>query len=171
MYVLRAFAFLLFLAQVVFAQQPTPILPDPKLTPGDTFDVTAQDVCVSGYAKKVRAVPAWLKRQAYAEDGIIQYKTGDYEVDHLIPLSLGGSNSIRNLWRQSPKPRPGKMNGKDGLKRNIHNLVCAGQLDLKTAQREIVANWIEAYRKYIAKTPPFSIEREARSEPRPAFGG
>jgi hypothetical protein len=35
-------------------------------------------------------VPAWLKRQAYAEYGITQYKTGDYEVDHLIPLSLGG---------------------------------------------------------------------------------
>jgi hypothetical protein len=60
-------------------------------------------VCVPGYAKKVRAVPAWLKRQAYAEYGITEYKTGDYEVDHLIPLSLGGSNSIRNLWPQSTK--------------------------------------------------------------------
>jgi hypothetical protein len=49
---------LLFLAQVVLAQQPTPILPDPKLTPGDTFDVTAQDICIPDYAKKVRAVPA-----------------------------------------------------------------------------------------------------------------
>jgi hypothetical protein len=39
-----------------FAQQPTPLLPDPKLTPGDVFDVTAQDVCVRGYAKKVQAV-------------------------------------------------------------------------------------------------------------------
>ena len=29
------------------AQQPTPLLPDPKLTPGDVFDVTAQDICVS----------------------------------------------------------------------------------------------------------------------------
>jgi hypothetical protein len=46
MYTLRAVAFLLFLAQVVLAQQPTPILPDPKLTPGDTFDVTAQDICI-----------------------------------------------------------------------------------------------------------------------------
>ena len=84
MYILRAFALLLFLAEVVLAQQPTPILPDPKLTPGDTFEVTAQDVCVPGYAKKVRAVPAWLKRQAYAEYGITQYKPGDYEVDQLI---------------------------------------------------------------------------------------
>ena len=53
MYILRALAFL-FLTQAVLAEQPTPILPDPKLTPGDTFEVTAQDVCVPGYAKKVR---------------------------------------------------------------------------------------------------------------------
>ena len=85
MYMLRAFALLFFLTRVVFAEQPTPILPDAKLTPGDTFDVTTQDVCFPGYAKKVRAVAAWLKRQAYAEYGITQYKTGDYEIDHLIP--------------------------------------------------------------------------------------
>ena len=30
----------------------------------------------------------------------------------------------------------------------LHNLVCAGKLDLKTAQREIASNWIEAYQKY-----------------------
>jgi hypothetical protein len=74
MYILRAFAFLLFLAQGVLTEQPTPILPDPKLTPGDTFDVTAQEVCVPGYAKKVPAVPACRKRQAYAEYKITQYK-------------------------------------------------------------------------------------------------
>jgi len=119
MYILRALA-VLFLTQAVLAQQPTPILPDPKLTPGDTFEVTAQDVCVPGYAKKVRAVPAWLKRQAYAEYGITQYKTGDYEVDHLIPLSLGGSNSIRNLWPQSTKTAPWNSYVKDALETKLH---------------------------------------------------
>ena len=29
-----------------------------------------------------------LNELMYAEYGITQYKTGDYEVDHLIPLSL-----------------------------------------------------------------------------------
>ena len=42
-----------------------------------------------GYAKKLRAVPAWLKRQAYAEYGITRYKTGDYEVDYLISAIVG----------------------------------------------------------------------------------
>jgi hypothetical protein len=39
-----------------------------------------------------------LKGQAYAEYAIAQYKTGEYEVDHSIPVWLGGSNSIPNLW-------------------------------------------------------------------------
>jgi hypothetical protein len=38
---------------------------------------------------------------------------------------------------------------KDALERKLHNLVCAGELDLKTAQREIASNWIEAYKKYV----------------------
>jgi hypothetical protein len=83
-----------------------------------------------GYAKKVRAVPAWLKRQAYAEYEITQYKTGDYEVDHLIALSLGGSNSIRNLWPESTKTTPWNSYVKDALEWKLHKLVCAGQLDL-----------------------------------------
>ena len=62
MHILQAFVFPAFLAQVLVAQQPTPILPDPNLTPGSTFDVTAQDVCTPGYAKKVRDVPAEMKQ-------------------------------------------------------------------------------------------------------------
>ncbi|MGA8660394.1 MAG: HNH endonuclease signature motif containing protein [Chthoniobacterales bacterium] len=83
------------------AQQPTPILPDPKLTPGDVFDVTIQDICIPGYSKKVRAVPRAFRIQAYRKYGITSPNPGDYQLDHLIPLSLGGSNSIRNLWPQS----------------------------------------------------------------------
>jgi len=48
------------------AQQTTPILPDPNLTPGGVFDVTLRDICTPGYSKKVPAVPAHLKKQAVA---------------------------------------------------------------------------------------------------------
>jgi hypothetical protein len=94
--IIRVIAFLLFLAPVILDQQPTPILSDPKLTPGDSFSVTVQDLCVTGYTKKVRNVPPKMKRQVYEEYGVKSYGSGDYEVDHLIPLELGGSNSIKN---------------------------------------------------------------------------
>jgi hypothetical protein len=69
MYV-RALALLLFLTRVLLAQEPTPILPDANMTPGDMFDVTAQDICAHGYVRKVRDVPTEMKRQVYRECGI-----------------------------------------------------------------------------------------------------
>jgi hypothetical protein len=155
---------LLFLAQVVLAQQPTPILPDPTLTPGDTFDVTAQDICVPRYSKKVRNVPAETKREVYREYGITEHHAGDYEVDHLISLELGGSNSIKNLWPESYRTSPWNARVKDRLEEKLHSLVCSGQLDLKTAQQAIASNWIEAYKKYVSPNPRQS-ETASRRNP------
>jgi hypothetical protein len=63
-------------------QQPKPLLPDPKLTPGDVFDVTLRDICTPGYSKKVRAVPRSLRKQAYAQYAITSANEGDYQMDH-----------------------------------------------------------------------------------------
>ena len=79
------------------------------------FDVTARDVCVPDCAKKVPAVPAWLKRQAYAENGITQYKTGDYEVDQLIPLSLEAVPRFTPWRTELPGARGSSMRHKKGL--------------------------------------------------------
>jgi hypothetical protein len=38
-------------------------------------------------------------------------------------------------------------------------------LDLKTAQHEIASDWIEAYKKYIGKSPPTARVRETRLAP------
>src|SRR5246127_29726 len=73
----------LFFPAVIFADQPEAIRPDPKLTPGATFDVTLKDISEPGYSKKVRNVTAELKREVYAEYGITEHKAGEYEVDHL----------------------------------------------------------------------------------------
>jgi hypothetical protein len=126
----------------------------PKLTPGDTFDVTAQDLCVPGYAKKVRNVPEEMRRQVYREYGITSRGRGDYEIDHLISLELGGSNSIKNLWPESYRTSPWNARVKDRLEDKLHQLVCGGQLDLKTGQQAIASNWIEAYQKYVSPNPP-----------------
>jgi hypothetical protein len=94
MHVLRALALLLFLTQLLPCRAADADSADPKLTPGDTFDVTVQDVCVPGYAKKVRAVPKWLKKQAYARYGIAERKPGDYK--------LTPADGIRMNWESFP---------------------------------------------------------------------
>src|SRR6266481_5314453 len=151
MRIVVALALLVF-STVVFADQPAPIRPDSKLTPGATFDVTLQDVSVPGYSKKVRNVTAELKREVYAEYGITEHQPGQYEVDHLIPLSIGGSNSIKNLWPESYRP-VWNARVKDRLEDRLHALVVNGKLDLETAQREIATDWIAAYKKYVGPSP------------------
>ncbi len=82
----------------------------------------------AGYASRVRAVPAAVKKQAYASYGITQHAPGEYEVDHLISLELGGSNSIKNLWPQSYKTKPWNAYVKDQLENKLHRMVCSGEL-------------------------------------------
>jgi hypothetical protein len=143
------------------AQQPTPFLPYPDLTPGGVFDdVTLQDICTPGYSKKVRAVTKALRDQAYKSYGITSYQPGEYQLDHLIPLSIGGSNSILNLWPQSNNTSPWNARTKDALEQRLRKLVCSGQVDLETAQREIATNWINAYQKYIGASPPVAVSPE-----------
>ena len=137
-------------------QANAPLLPDPKLTPGATLPVATGDICVSGYSKKVRNVPLDVKRQVYAEYGIASHKPGEYEVDHLISLELGGSNSIKNLWPQSYLTQPWNAHVKDKLENELHDEVCSGKIDLPTAQHEIAANWIAAYKKHFHTTMPLS---------------
>ena len=74
---------------------------NPNLTPGDVLTTDRNQICTSGYTKTVRNVPSSLKRQVYQSYGIRTHKPGDYEIDHLISLELGGSNSVRNLWPES----------------------------------------------------------------------
>lgn len=137
-------------------QANAPLLPDPKLTPGATLPVTTGDICVSGYSQKVRNVPVSVKQQAYAEYGITSHKPGEYEVDHLISLELGGSNSLKNLWPQSYLTQPWNAHVKDALENELHAEVCSGKIDLPTAQHDIATDWIAAYKKYFHTTMPLS---------------
>jgi len=139
----------LFWSVVALAQQQVPTQPDPELTPGDVFDVTIHDVCKPGYAKKVRAVPKSLRDQAYERYGITFQRRGDYQLDHLIPLSLGGSNSVRNLWPQPRDASPWDARAKDALEARLRKLVCTGQVDLRTAQHALATDWIGAYQQYV----------------------
>jgi hypothetical protein len=137
----------------------SPIRPDRALTPGATFPVSAADICVSGYARSVRNVPVATKRAVYAEYGIRSHEAGAFEVDHLISLELGGSNSIKNLWPESFRTAPWNAYVKDALENRLHNEVCAGQLSLDSAQKEIATDWIAAYKTHFHRNAPLAPRR------------
>jgi hypothetical protein len=96
----------------------------------------------------VRNVPDSEKDAVYAEYVLKRVAYG-YEVDHLISLELGGSNSIKNLWPEHYYD-PWGARTKDRLENTLHALVCAGRLTLASAQRQEGSNWIAAYKRYVS---------------------
>jgi hypothetical protein len=66
------------------------------------------------------------------------------------------------LWPQSYTATVWNAHVKDALEDRLRDLVCDGQLDLATAQREIAANWVEAYKKYFHTDRPLSRFAEDR---------
>ena len=71
------------------------------------------------------------------------------EVDHRIPLELGGSNAVTNLWPQGANYRQ-----KDRVEGELHGLVCSGKMTLDAARILILNSW-----EQIAKAPPIHQTR------------
>ncbi len=122
--------------------------PNSYLTPGDSIPgITKADVCSVGWAKRQRQVPDDIRKRIFAEYNrkpgpVLLPKGADdtcCELDHLIPLELGGSNDPRNLWPQFWSD----ARVKDGLENRLHQLVCEYDLPLKAAQRCIARDWFD----------------------------
>ena len=119
---------------------------DPDITQRN-IDAT---ICQSGYSRSSRppySVTGRLKRRMMLEQHSGE-PLANYELDHLVPISLGGAPlDARNLWLQ---PRSGHANAGDKniLAYVLWRLTCEHRLPLATAQRAISRNWIEAYDTY-----------------------
>ncbi len=131
---------LLLLALSRASAAENPVLPDPKLTPGDVFpDVNAAQVCVRGYSQSARNVPLEVKNAVYRKYHRRRERGVCCEIDHLVPLSLGGTNDIRNLW---PQPSV-QARQKDDLETALHWAVCDSRMPLSEAQDCIRNNWYD----------------------------
>jgi hypothetical protein len=128
-------------------------VPDPRLTPGATVLLSPREVCSASSAKN-KAVPVALRNRVFAAYGISHAEPRAYEVDYLITPALGGADDIHNLWPQSFSDTVWNARVKDDLEDHLRALVCAGNLDLGTAQKEIAENWIGAYKKYFHTDRP-----------------
>jgi hypothetical protein len=69
---------------------------------------------------------------------------GDYELDHLVPLELGGSNDAGNLWPEPDDHPAGAVNSKDLVENALNTAVCTGKVTLTAAQTAIAAEWTTA---------------------------
>lgn len=120
-------------------------LPDPACSPGDVFNATLEEICVSGYSASVRNVSEKTKDAVYAAYGITVHNASSYEMDHSIPLSIGGSNEPINLFPEPAEPKPG-FREKDVVENFVHRSVCNGSMPLAEAQQGIAEDWTQYYK-------------------------
>ena len=122
-------------------------------------------ICVAGWTAKVRPSTSYtqgVKQKLLRDAGLPQTESLKYELDHFVPLALGGHpRSIDNLWLQS-WDGPWSARSKDRLERSLQSMVCSGKLALRTARTAIQNDWKAAYKKYIGNAPaPRDMEEEA----------
>jgi hypothetical protein len=137
---------------IVSALVSTLAAPTPPLTPGAVRSLTKEQVCSTKWGTDRRHVSNPMRVHVFAAYGIPLTDRSRFEVDHLVPRSLGGADDILNLW---PQPYEGVWNArqKDQLEVKLGKLVCAGTLSLRIAQQAIRRDWIAAYQRYVVAAP------------------
>jgi hypothetical protein len=128
-------------------------LPQKTLTPGAVVPVAVNELCGAISVDNDPPVDPTLQQAVFKEYGLLNSSQTAYELDYLITPALGGSGDIKNLW---PQPYSSTWNArvKDQLEDHLHELVCQGQVQLTTAQKEIAADWISAYKRYFNTDRP-----------------
>ena len=133
---------------------PAYVYPNPALTPGAVLTTDASAICTPGYASSVRDVSTATKEKVYAEYGVsYPQPLGAYEVDHFIPLEIGGSNDLTNLWPEPATPTPG-FHQKDQFENFEHGQVCKGSISVAEAQRRMTSDWYLYWEEEVGGTAP-----------------
>jgi hypothetical protein len=98
-----------------------------------------------------RSYTTWLKHELLRRYGYSHPRLRDFELDHLIPLDLGGAPADpRNLWPEPRWPADGwGANVKDELEAVLARRVCAGELSLHDAQAAIATTWEDAWHRFM----------------------
>lgn len=136
---------------VILLASPQPCLADPALNPDVNQHNIGATICVSGYTKQVRPPARYtnkIKKQLMREQGIARADIHDYELDHIVPLALGGCPDCEDNLQLQPWDGPTGAHKKDRLEVKLQCLVCTGQVTLEQAQQDIYADWQAAYSKY-----------------------
>ena len=129
--------------------------PDRACSPGAYYSNLTTAVICSGsfHTSTIRNVSQSEKYQVEQEYGLAPSHYGrTLEIDHIVPLELGGSNDIANLFPERASAQA-DYRAKDRLENRLHELVCSSHMSLQTAQRQIAANWQLLYRDVYGSSP------------------
>jgi hypothetical protein len=130
------------------------VVPDPTLTPGAARTTNVGAIC-STPTSELRHWNRARDDRILAEYGLPPGPHPDWEIDHAVPLCLGGADSDANLW---PEPRRSlepewNVERKDELEAKLCQLVCSRELDVHEAQTLIAEDWTAAYRRFFRERP------------------
>jgi hypothetical protein len=110
-------------------------LPNPKITPGR----------VARNDNDRRGVTIAMEQKVFARYRLPWEWRARFKIDHLIPLELGGADTIDNLWPQRIRARPYGADRKELLTEVLLEQVRKGKMTLSDAQEEIRRDWIDAF--------------------------
>jgi hypothetical protein len=125
-----------------------PALADPALNSAVTEATLNETICSPGYTPRVRLpwyTMARIKLRLLRARGESWLDAPKYELDHIIPLCLGGApGDLSNLqlqpWDEATR--------KDRVEVQAMRCVCAGKATLAEAQHDLATDWRAAYHKY-----------------------
>jgi hypothetical protein len=147
------------------------VYPNPTFTSGAVLTTDASLICTPGYASSARDVSTATKEQVYAEYGVSYPQAlGAYEVDHFIPLEIGGSNDITNLWPEPATPTPG-FHQKDQFENFEHGQVCNGTISVAEAQSRMASDWYFYWEEEVGGTSDHTSASTVRASTIPISSG
>lgn len=128
--------------------------PDAACSPGAIYDLTGNTdpakydeaanmrlICASKTDGR-RNVPDAFKRQVFSTYGVVRHTGSSHEIDHIVSLTLGGSNTTANLYPEAAAPLPG-YHQKDLVEVQLGRRICQGTISLSSAQEIIAHSWLD----------------------------
>jgi hypothetical protein len=125
---------------------------DPALNPAVTQTTIASTICVKGWTATVR--PPWyttslIKLRMLKARGETWADRKKYELDHIVPLCLGGAPADTSNLQLEPWTEARR---KDRVEVQAMRCVCAGKATLEEARHDLATDWRQAYWKYARMT-------------------
>lgn len=122
-------------------------VPDSKLTPGEILTTDIALVCKHGFSAEIRKTTQSMKDKTYHAYKV-RGSRKHWKIDHLVPLSLGGADTMKNIWPSNFRAKKYNASAKDRLELKIREMVCDGTISVKEGQKLFMDDWRQAYDKY-----------------------